>query len=162
LPIVSKTVQVNASPEVVFSHLDDIRNVGQHMSERSMALMGNKLELSILDGREGVGAIYAWKGEVLWMPIDIKETVTRWVENREKSWRTTGEQKIIILDGYEMRFSLSPWEGGTKLSFEIEYTLPRNPLNWVLGRLLASWYCRWCLNNVVDGAKEYLEQRASN
>src|SRR4030042_1015547 len=106
------------------------------MRERSMALMGNKLELSILDGREGVRAIYAWKGEVLWMPIDIKETVTRWVENREKSWRTTGEQKIIILDGYEMRFSLSPGEGGTKLSFEIEYTLPRNPLNWVLGRLL--------------------------
>jgi len=63
LPIVRKTVKVNISPEVVFSHLDDIKNVGQHMSERSMALMGNKLELSILDGREGVVAFMRGKGK---------------------------------------------------------------------------------------------------
>jgi hypothetical protein len=68
------------------------------------------------------------------MPIDIKETVTGWVENREKTWRTTDNQKIIILDGYEMRLSLSPEDSGTSMTFEIEYTLPRNPLNWVLGR----------------------------
>jgi hypothetical protein len=38
--MVKKTVKVNASPEDVFQHVDDIMNVGQHMSERSMVLMG--------------------------------------------------------------------------------------------------------------------------
>ena len=41
---VSETAEIRAAAERVFSHVDDIRNVGWHMTERSsMAMMGSRL-----------------------------------------------------------------------------------------------------------------------
>jgi carbon monoxide dehydrogenase subunit G len=46
---VSETVEIRAPAEAVFAHVDDIRNLGWHMTGRSsMAMMGSRLRLEIL------------------------------------------------------------------------------------------------------------------
>ena len=46
---VSETVDIRAPAESVFGYVDDIRNVGWHMTERSsMAMRGSRLKLEIL------------------------------------------------------------------------------------------------------------------
>jgi len=46
---VTETVDIQAPAERAFAYVDDIRNVGSHMTERSsMAMMGSRLKLEIL------------------------------------------------------------------------------------------------------------------
>jgi hypothetical protein len=70
--------------------------------------------------------------------IDITETMSRWVENREKTWHTVRKPKIIVMAGYTMHLLLSPRaDGGTRVLFGIEYRLPGTHggrvAGWILG-----------------------------
>jgi hypothetical protein len=92
MPREQYSVEIFAPPEKVFAHMDDINNVGWHMStESSMVMMGSRLVLEVIDDREGVGATYRWKGSIMGMAIDIKETVTKWAAGREKDLANCGE-----------------------------------------------------------------------
>ncbi len=154
-----KIIEIRASPEKVFAHMDDIANVGWHMEEqRSMPMMGGKLHLQRLSGNAtGVGATYRWYGKVLGMTIDFKETVTKWIENREKVWSTIESPKMIIMSKYEMRLHIAPTENGTKVIFEIDYELPRSLFGKILGKLLAKKYANWCLQRACEDTKRILE-----
>ncbi len=90
MPRLSRTVEIRAPPDVVFaSYLDDINNIGLHMTSSSMTMIGGKLEVETLsESRTGKGATYRWTGKVLWMPIDITETATEWIKDRKKRWHT--------------------------------------------------------------------------
>jgi uncharacterized membrane protein len=144
-----EVIEIKASPQKVFAHMDDIRNVGWHMEgKRTMPMMGGKLHLQKLsENATGVGATYRWYGNVLGMTIDFKETVTKWIENREKVWSTIEDPKIIIMSEYEMRLQLSSTENGTNVVFEIDYELPRPLFGKILGKLLAKKYAQWCLRS---------------
>ena len=76
----SATVAIERTAERVFAFIDDIRNVGFHMSEQSsMAMMGSKLRLEILSAQPtGVGATYRYSGKVLGLTLDFTESVTSW------------------------------------------------------------------------------------
>jgi len=139
--------------------MDDIANVGWHMEgERSMPLMGGKLHHEVLsENITGLGATYRWYGKVMGMTLDFKETVTKWVKNEEKVWSTIEDPKIIIMSKYEMRFNLSPIENGTKVTFEIDYELPRSLFGRILGKLLARKYADWCLRRACEDTKHILE-----
>jgi uncharacterized membrane protein len=154
-----KVIEIRASPERVFAHMDDIANVGWHMEgKRTMPMMGGKLHHELVSSNAtGVGATYRWYGKVMGMTIDFKETVTKWVENKQKIWSTLEDAKIIIMSNYEMRLNLTPTENGTKVNFEIYYELPNSILGQLLGRLLAQSYARWCLTRACEDAKETLE-----
>ena len=54
----SETVDIHARAADAFAYIDDIRNVGWHMTdESSMAMMGSKLRLDVLSGQPtGLGA----------------------------------------------------------------------------------------------------------
>jgi hypothetical protein len=153
-------VEIFAPPEKVFAHMDDINNVGWHMSgESAMPMMGSRLALEVIDDRERVGATYRWKGSVMGMAIDIKETVTKWTAGREKIWRTVEKPKMIVMSGYAMHLLLTPTQKGTSVLFEIDYSLPKTPWGWVIGALLARKYAKWCLRRACEDAKKVLEPR---
>ena len=156
-----RVIEIKASPQKVFAHMDDIRNVGWHMEgKRTMPMMGGKLHHELVSSHStGVGATYHWYGKVMKMTIDFKETVTKWVENKQKVWSTLEDAKIIIMSSYEMRLNLTPTENGTKVNFEIYYELPSSIFGKLLGRLLAQWYAEWCLRRACEDAKETLEGR---
>ncbi|MBM3897727.1 MAG: SRPBCC family protein [Thaumarchaeota archaeon] len=154
-----EVIEIKASPQKVFAHMDDIRNVGWHMEgKRAMPMMGGKLHLQKLsENATGVGATYRWYGKVLGMTIDFKETVTKWIENREKVWSTIEDPKIFIMSEYKMRLQLSPTENGTNVVFEIDYELPRSLFGKILGKLLAKKYAQWCLRRACEDTKLNLE-----
>ena len=153
-------IEIDAPTDKVFAYMDDINNVGWHMSgESSMPMMGSRLQLEVIDDKKGMGATYGWKGSVLGMAIDIKEIVTKWTKNREKSWSTVGKPKMIVMSGYVMHLLFTPTEKGTRVLFEIDYSLPRTPWGWMIGIILARKYAKWCLKRACEDSKKVLESK---
>jgi hypothetical protein len=155
----SRSIRIAAPPEAIFNHVDDIHNTGWHMEKSSMPLMGSRMSVETLStNHTGLGATYRWTGRVLGMPLDFTETVISWVKNKERVWRTIGEPKIIIMSNYEMAFFIKKAKGGSELTIEISYELPRAFFGKLLGLLLADWYSNWCLTNMTSDAKAALEK----
>jgi Polyketide cyclase / dehydrase and lipid transport len=160
---VTETVDIKASAESVFAYVDDIRNIGWHMTERSsMAMMGSRLELEILSEQStGLGATYRYSGTMMGLSLDFSESVTRYIPNREKIWHTIGEPRLLIISSYEMRLAVEPLSAASsRLTISIAYELPRSTFWRIVGRLLAGPYSRWCLRQMVGDAKRALEMRA--
>lgn len=151
-------IEINSNIEKVFSYVDDIHNTGWHMGKSSMPMMGSSLKLEILSkNATGQGAVYRWSGKVMGFTMDFSEIVTKWIKNKERVWKTINHPKLIIMSSYEMWFFVDPARKNTKLTFGINYNLPKNIFGLILGILLADWYSKWCLNNMCQGAKDALE-----
>ncbi len=164
MPLLSRSATINAPADRVFAYVDDIHNLARHMSERgSMPMMGSKLNLEIVTPEPtGIGATYRYSGRVMGLIIDLSETVTRYVPGREKTWRTIGETRLLIIDNYEMRVLVDPMsDARSKLTITIDYTLPRSVLWRAIGRMLAASYARWCLNSMIEGTAKDLQGTAS-
>ncbi len=160
---VSETVEIQAPAQEVFAHIDDIRNVGWHMTEQSsMAMMGSKLTVEVLsEQKTGLGATYRYSGTIMGLTLDFSESVTKYVANREKVWRTIGEPRLLIMASYEMRLSIEPQPpSSSRLTISIAYELPRSQFWRFLGILLAGWYSRWCLQRMCRDTKRVLEARS--
>lgn len=160
---VTETVDIKASAESVFAYVDDIRNIGWHMTERSsMAMMGSRLELEIVSEQStGLGATYRYSGTMMGLSLDFSESVTRYIPNREKIWHTIGEPRLLIISSYEMRLAVEPLSAASsRLTISIAYELPLSTFWRIVGRLLAGPYSRWCLRQMVGDAKRALEMRA--
>jgi hypothetical protein len=84
---VTHTRDIRAPAEGVFVCIDDIRNVGWHMTElSSMAMMGATLKLGIPSGQPtGLGATYRYSGKMMGLSLDCSESVTKDVPNRARS-----------------------------------------------------------------------------
>jgi Polyketide cyclase / dehydrase and lipid transport len=160
---VTETIDIKASAESVFAYVDDIRNIGWHMTERSsMAMMGSRLELEIVSEQStGLGATYRYSGTMMGLSLDFSESVTRYIPNREKIWHTIGEPRLLIISSYEMRLAVEPRSAASsRLTISIAYELPLSTFWRIVGRLLAGPYSRWCLRQMVGDAKRALEMRA--
>jgi hypothetical protein len=153
-----KEIIIYTSPQKVFSHMDDLSKTGMHMKENSMMMMGSKLSFERLEGPlQGIGTTYRWHGKIMGLPVDITETVTKWTENQEKVWETTGDPKIILLGWYRMILKLMPVKEGTLVSLQIDYTQPNGVFYNFLYFFLSRWYCHWCLNNMLNDSKKTIE-----
>ncbi len=155
------TVAIERAAESVFAFIDDIRNVGFHMTERSsMAMLGSKLNLDVLSPPPtGFGATYPYSGKILGLTLDFTESVIKYLPNREKVWRTAGTPRILlIMSSYEMRFAVEPLSpSSSRLRISIAYELPVAWFWRCVGILLAGWYSRWCLRRMCFDAKRALE-----
>ena len=157
---VSETVEIRAPVETVFAHVDDIRNLGWHMTGRSsMAMMGSRLRLEILsDQPTGLGATYRYSGAMMGLSIDFSESVTKYVPPREKVWRTIGEPRLVIIGSYEMRVTVEPLSpSSSRLTISIIYELPRSGFWRIVGLVLAGSYSRWCLRRMCLDTRRVLE-----
>lgn len=155
----TKSIYIHASPEKVFSQMDDFSKTGMHMSESSMMMMGSKLNLEQLSPiATGIGAKYRWYGKMMGMTIDFNEAVTKWQPPFLKEWETIGEAKIIIMAWYRMWFDIMPDGDGTQARLSISYLPPKEGYNKILSFFLARWYCSWCLSNMLNDTKRNLEK----
>jgi hypothetical protein len=154
-----REILILAPVEKVFAFMDDLTQTGMHMSERSMMMMGSKLELERLPGPEkGVGATFRWSGKVLGLPVDFTETVTYWKENEGKVWETVGSPLMIILGWYRIRLITKPNGEGTSVSLEIEYEPPKGFFYTLLSAVFSRWYAVWCLSKMLGDTKRTLEK----
>src|SRR5262249_46326696 len=156
----SATVAIERTAESVFAFIDDIWNVGFHMSEQSsMAMMGSQLKLETLSAQPtGLGATYRYSGKVLGLTLDFTESVTGYVPNREKVWHTTGSPRLLIMSSYEMRLTVEPLSpSASRLTISIAYELPAMWFWRCLAILRRVSYARRCLRRMCRDAKRALD-----
>src|SRR5262245_48957454 len=151
VPRLSRTVEIAAAPPTVFAYLDDIRHVAERMARGSLAMLGGRFTLDVVSpAPTGVGARYRWRGRVLGVRLDFSEVVIEWVPPQRKRWRMVRGARILIFAGYELGFVIESSAGGSAVTLDIEYELPRSGLARLLGRLLARPYSAWCLRSMID------------
>lgn len=157
----SKIILIHANAEQVFARMDNFSKTGMHMTESSMMMMGSKLELEQLSANaSGIGASYRWYGKMLGMTIDFTQKVTKWQLNQLKEWETIGEAKMIIMSWYRMWFEITPVENRAQIQLSICYVPPKEWYYRILSFFFATWYCKWCLNNMLNDSRKELDRNA--
>lgn len=155
----TRSLIIHGSTHAVFTFMDDLAKTGMHMTKRSMMMMGSKLTLEDLtkDGT-GVGSTFRWYGKMMGMKMDFTETVTEWVKDQSKAWETIGDARVILFSWYRMSFGLQPQGANTLATLSISYKKPRGWFYKLLSFLFAKWYCRWCLDNMLNDTKAHAEK----
>jgi hypothetical protein len=154
---IEKLKTYKASAEAVFDFLDDISVTGMHMTESSMPTIGGKLKLEFLStNRKGLNTRYRWTGKVLWMDMDFAVLVSRWIKNEEKTWETVGSTRMIINSWFRMELKIKGDKQQSTARLSISYEMPKGIFNNILSFLLADWYCKWCLKNMLNDTEKKL------
>lgn len=154
---ISRTETYNATPERVFTTIDDLGVTGMHMTKSSMMMMGSKLHLKFLTTHHtGSGSRYRWTGTMMGLNMDFTVEVTKWIAGQEKVWETIGKPELIIYSWYRMMLVVLPAESGAAAKLSIAYEKPNGFFNRILAFLLADWYCRWCLRKMLTDARKNL------
>lgn len=148
-----------ADPHSIFLFMDDLAKTGMHMTKRSMMMMGSKLTLEDLSKEgTGVGSTFRWNGKMMGMKMDFTETITEWIADKSKKWETIGDAKLIIFCWYQMGFDLQSKGNNTEATLWIKYKMPNEWYYKILSFLFAKWYCRWCLENMLNDTKTNTEK----
>ncbi len=156
--ILAKNIIINSTPAKVFAYMDNIGNTGMHMTKSSMPMMGSKLELEqISENAIGLNSKFHWTGKMMGFSMDFTVVTTKWIKDKEKVWETIGKAKMIILGWYQMRLVISPQGQNTKAELSIAYTKPKNIFFKFIAFFLAPLYANWCLNNMLQDSKTFLE-----
>lgn len=147
------SVQVAATPERLFAHLDDQTRLAAHMARPSMMMGGGRMTYDFDERRgQAVGSHIRMGGRAFGLELFVDEVVTERIPPRRKVWRTVGRPRLIIIGDYEMGFEATPAPDGCALRVWIDYELaPAGP-----GRLvpaLADAYARWCVERMASDAR---------
>lgn len=152
-----KTIAINAPPETIFAFMDDIHNSGMHMTGRSMAMFGSRLNLEVLStASTGPDVSYRWKGRIVGLPVDFTVVVKKWIKDVEKVWETIGHPKVIVIGWFRMFLNLTPVDGKTSVTLGITYDRPKGLLGKLLCLLLGPWYAKWCLKKMLRDANKQI------
>lgn len=140
--------------EDLFVYIDDHKRFSSHMNQSSWMMVGSKMETSV-DEKKGqaVGSHIRLKGKICGIRIFLDEVVTKRKPPYLKAWKTVGYLRLLIIGHYEMTVEIKPQKRESLLSVSIDYELPKT--NAWLGKLLGSWYAKWCVQQMLNGAKNY-------
>jgi hypothetical protein len=153
--------QVRAGVQDVFGFLDDHARVASHMSKPSLMMGGGKMA-TILDEARGrqVGSRITVRGRVFGLWLSLVERVIERVPPSRKVWETEGEPRLLVIGAYRMGFELSPGSL-TTVRVWIDYDLPSAGLARLVGKLLGSWYARWCVRRMLGDARRAVDHAMS-
>ena len=153
------SVVVDTPIDQVFAYLDDPKRLASHMEESSWMMAGShmKFDLDEKGGRE-IGSKITMTGKILGIPLLLNEVIHERTPPNRKTWKTSGPQKLIILDQYTMGFELQPIAEKTSLRVFIDYSIPQSGLFRLLGLLLGGYYARWCTEKMVTDAARNLSR----
>jgi hypothetical protein len=154
-----QATRLPASQKQVFDFMDDFGQLGAHMMQANWMMAGSSMryEFDATRGRE-VGGVVRIIGSFLGFRLEIAEQVTERSAPAGKSWRTFGGQRMLVMAGYHMGFSVVPQQGSTRLEIFIEYALPPRGFGRLLGKLFAGAYARWCVRSMLEAAIERFGQ----
>ena len=156
---ISRSCYFDAPPEDVFRAIDDLGVTGAHMTQSSMMMMGNKLNLQYLtDHHTGLHSSYRWTGKMMGIRMDFTVLVTKWIPPVEKVWETVGESRLIIYSWYRMTLQQQAGPNGTTAILSISYKRPKGFWSNLLSILFADLYCIWCLRKMLTDAGKSLNQ----
>jgi len=133
----------------VFANLDDVEKLARHMSKRSAAMLGSRLDLIVDRSRSGVGQRYGWRGSVLGLKIRVDEEVTVYNPPFAKRWCTVGPPELVVISRYCMSFEVQAAAVGSVATLRLDYDLPSHGWQAFAGRLFGHAYARWCVDRMA-------------
>ncbi|WP_328277916.1 SRPBCC family protein [Sphingobium sp.] len=146
------TVSVAARAQAVFEYLDDHQRLSSHMMDSSAMMAGGKMHFSFDAGRgQTVGSVIQMSGRILGMTLAVEEAITERVPPWRKAWETCGTPRLMVVGHYRMGFEITDAAEGCRLRFFIDYGRPEWPWR-PLGFVAGSWYARWCVRSMAEGA----------
>ncbi len=151
------SIVLPALPEHVFDYVDDHVLFSSHMSRSSWMMMGSKMNVST-DNKLGkeVGSHIFLDGSIFGIPMFIDEVVTEHKKPSIKSWKTVKVRNLLVVGDYVMKVEIFPQAQNSLFRVSIDYDRPKK--NKWLGILLGDWYARWCVRQMLDGAKKHFSK----
>lgn len=146
-----ESVLVNASSEDLFAYVDNHLNFSSHMNKSSWMMGGGKMETE-LDSGQGkvIGSHIKMSGNVLGINLFLDEVITEHTPPIRKVWKTVGIPKLLVIGTYELGFEIAKENEGSKFKVFINYNLPEEGFNKLLGYLFGRIYAKWCVDQMIQ------------
>ncbi|MCL5797356.1 MAG: SRPBCC family protein [Patescibacteria group bacterium] len=149
---------VPAIPEELFAYIDDHKQFSSHMSKSSWMMGGGKMEVSVdVDHGQKVGSHIRMGGTAFGIRLSLDEVVTRYEPPLRKTWETVEIPRLLVIGPYNMGIEIRPRNNGSSLRVFIDYNLPTK--NAWLGKLFGGMYAKWCVQQMITGAKGHFANR---
>ena len=156
----SQAVFLQASAAEVFEFADDFAKLSSHMGTSSMMMAGSSMQTSFDQSRgQAVGSHVRMTGRMLGLDLFVEEIVRVREPPRRKEWETIGTPRLLVIGGYRLGFEIASAGEHAELRVFIGYDLPPSPGPRFLGRFFGPIYARWCVRQMVDGARAFLRSR---
>lgn len=147
-------VTLRARAREIFPYVDDFSRLSSHMSQSSAMMMGGKMDMSFDDARgQAIGSHVRMKGRIMGIDLFLEEVVTERDPPRHKAWETIGSPRLLVIGSYRLGFDIIDGSDTSVLRVFIDYNLP--PASRWLGHLFGKMYARWCVQQMVKGARDH-------
>jgi carbon monoxide dehydrogenase subunit G len=123
----TKSIEIEASPEKVFAFIIDKKKMNELTKGFSEGEYTSK-------GPVGVGTTEHWVGKAGGQQAELDREITEFEKNKKVSSRTIGASKLKMNASY----ILEPTAKGTKLTFAYDYELPYSILGKIVDKLKVS------------------------
>ena len=100
-------------------------------------------------GGRSVGSHITLSGKILGIILSVECVVLQRDAPRLKQWETVGEPRLLVIGGYRMSVTVEPCPSGTSITVAIDYGLPREGVQRLLGRIFGERYARWCVRQMA-------------
>ncbi len=156
-----ENVLVPATPAELFAYVDDHKQFSSHMSRSSWMMGGGKMKVSVDEGHgQKVGSHIRMSGTAFGIKLSLDEAVTHYEPPLAKTWETVGIPRLLVIGSYTMGIEIKPQGNKSKLRVFIDYDLPTTKA-W-LGRLIGGFYARWCVQQMITGARNHFQYADAN
>ena len=153
-------VSLQALPDAVFAFVDDHARLSSHMNRSSWMLGGGQMRID-MDEKKGqaVGSHIRLSGRVFGIRLFLDEVVTSRNPPTDKVWETVGTPKLVVIGAYRMGIEIGAEPQGSRLRVLIDYEPPSGRIGRLLGLLFGGMYARWCVKQMIDGARAHFRSR---
>jgi hypothetical protein len=153
-------LHVKAPAEAVFDFVDDHGRLVSHMMNSSTMMAGGRMTIGT-DAAHGraVGSHITLSGTVLGLRLFLDEVITRRDPPLRKEWETVGTPRLVIIGAYRMGTAIESAADGSGVSVFIDYDLRRRLGGRILGWLLAGFYARWCVRQMLAAVAAEFQRR---
>ena len=142
---IEKSIEVAVAPNEVFSYLRELERMPEWMPAcKSHRITSEK--------KYGVGVTTHCVMEHVGRTIEWDSVITEWEENRKLAWHCEEPTKN---DGI---FKLEPIEGGTKVTFIMDYELPYSILGTIIDKLKVGKAVEQNIEEALRNLKKILER----
>ncbi len=147
-----ESIVVDSSPEELFVFVDNHKQFSSHMGKSSWMMGGGHMETTVDAGNgQKAGSHICMSGTAFGMKLFLDEVVTQYEPPYKKAWETVGSPELIVIGHYGMGFEIKPQNTGSTLRIFIDYELPTK--NVWLGILFGDIFAKWCVHQMVEGAR---------
>ena len=143
----SKSIEIEASPEKVFAFMLDMEKVNEITKGFAEGKITSK-------GPIGVGTTMHYVGRAGGTQVEWNMEVTEFEKNKKMCGHTVGAGKFKM----ESSWIFEPTAKGTKLTFSYDYELPYSVLGKIVDKLRVSKDMEKSTEKQLEGIKKTLEK----